>query len=251
MNIYPGTSGYSYKEWKGEFYPDDLPNDQMLKFYGGRLPSVEINNTFYRFPNRSMIEAWESAVPGHFRFSLKASRKITHIKRLNNTKEETDFLFKTVRSMGEKLGVVLFQCPPSLRKDLSRLHDFLKTLPDDVRCALEFRHETWFDEEVYGALREKNCALCVADTDEELKVPFVSTATWGYLRLRRPDYTAADLRKWMKKIADQKWETAFVFFKHEEEGTGAKLAVRFLDLATGKAKGGKTVKGDKPKPGGD
>ena len=233
MNIYPGTSGYSYKEWKGFFYPEDLPNDQMLKYYGERLPSVEINNTFYRSPKREMVESWAAAVPESFRFSLKAPQKITHIKRLSNAHDESDYLMKTARAMGEKLGVVLFQCPPNFRKDLARLQDFLKTLPEDVRCAFEFRHATWFDDEVFSVLKEKNCALCVADTDEELKVPFVSTAEWGYMRLRRPDYSKADLKLWLKKISDQKWETAFVFFKHEEEGVGARMAVEFLKLASG------------------
>jgi uncharacterized protein YecE (DUF72 family) len=233
MNIYPGTSGYSYKEWKGFFYPEDLPNDQMLRYYGERLPSVEINNTFYRSPKKEMVESWSAAVPASFRFSLKAPQKITHIKRLSNAQDETDYLMKTVRSMGEKLGVVLFQCPPNFKKDLVRLQEFLKTLPADVRCAFEFRHATWFDDEVFSTLREKNCALCVADTDEELEVPFVSTAEWGYMRLRRPDYSKADLRHWLEKISGQKWETAFVFFKHEDEGVGARMAVDFLKLASG------------------
>lgn len=235
MIILPGTSGYSYKEWKGFFYPEDLPNDHMLKYYGERLPSVEINNTFYRSPKKEMVEAWASAVPEHFRFSVKAPQKITHIKRLSNAQDETDYLMKTVRSMGEKLGVVLFQCPPNFKKDLVRLREFLRSLPADVRCAFEFRHATWFDDEVFSTLREKNCALCVADTDEELEVPFVSTAEWGYMRLRRPDYSKADLRHWLGKISGQPWETAFVFFKHEDEGVGAKMAVEFLQLASGDA----------------
>ena len=233
MIIYPGTSGYSYKEWKGFFYPEDLPNDQMLKYYGERLPSVEINNTFYRSPKKEMVESWAAAVPENFRFSLKAPQKITHIKRLSNAGDETDYFMNTARTMGGKLGVVLFQCPPNFRKDLTRLQVFLKALPADVRCAFEFRHETWFDDDVFSLLRETNCALCVADTDEELKVPFVGTADWGYMRLRRPEYSKADLRNWIKKILDQKWETAFVFFKHEEEGVGAKMAVDFVKLAPG------------------
>lgn len=234
MNIYPGTSGYSYKEWKGFFYPEDLPNDQMLKYYGERLPSVEINNTFYRFPNAGMIEAWASAVPSTFRFSIKATQKITHVKRLNDAGEETGYLLKIIRLLGDKLGVLLFQCPPYFKKDLARLESFLKVLPDDVRCAFEFRHESWFDDEVFSALRAKNCALCVADTDEDLKVPFVSTARWGYLRLRRPDYAKADLAKWHAKISAEQWDSAFVFFKHEDEGVGARLATQFLHLSTGK-----------------
>ena len=236
MNIYTGTSGYSYKEWKGSFYPEDLPNDQMLKYYGERLPSVEINNTFYRFPNAGMIEKWASAVPPSFRFSVKATQKITHIKRLNDAGDEVAYLLKIVRLLGDKLGVLLFQCPPNFKKDIARLQSFMNNVPDDVRCAFEFRHATWFDDEVFDVLRSKNCALCLADADNELEVPFVSTARWGYLRLRRPDYSKADLTKWMKRVSGQEWESAFVFFKHEDEGVGANLATQFLSMASGTAK---------------
>lgn len=234
MKLLAGTSGYSYPEWKGWFYPEDLSNTEFLRYYGERLPSVEINNTFYRFPNSSMIEGWSASVPDHFRFSIKASQKITHIKRLRNTQDETEYLLKTIRVLGPKLGVVLFQCPPQLKKDAGRLREFLAGLPDDVRCALEFRHESWFDDEVFDILRGKNCALCVADTDEELKVPFVGTARWGYLRLRRPDYTPADLASWVKRIDEQGWDPAFVFFKHEDRGVGASMALKFLAIAEGK-----------------
>lgn len=230
MKIYAGTSGYSYPEWKGYFYPEDLPNTEMLEYYGLKLPSVEINNTFYRLPNAGMIEKWSGSVPGGFRFSLKAAQKITHIKRLRNAQEETAYLFKTVKALGEKLGVVLFQCPPNFRKDIARLQEFLNTLPKDTRSAFEFRHASWFDEEIFGILRDHNAALCVADTDEELEVPFVSTAEWGYLRLRRPAYSKRDLSQWHTKISDQGWDTAFVFFKHEDRGVGANLALQFLKL---------------------
>lgn len=236
MTIYTGTSGYSYPEWKGFFYPEDLPNAGMLEYYGARLTSVEINNTFYRLPNASMVSKWSSAVPDFFRFSLKAAQKITHIKRLRNAKEETDYLFKTLRGMGNKLGVVLFQCPPNFRKDAGRLAEFLGTLPADIRCAFEFRHASWFDDETYELLRSFNCALCVADTDEELEVPFVSTARWGYLRLRRPGYAKKELEQWHARITRQPWETAFVFFKHEERGVGADLALQFLKLSDGRGK---------------
>ncbi|HEX9614786.1 MAG TPA: DUF72 domain-containing protein [Bacteroidota bacterium] len=233
MKLYAGTSGYSYPEWKGWFYPEDLPNSGFLKFYAERLPSVEINNTFYRFPNASMIETWAGAVSDEFRFSVKASQKITHIKRLRDTQDDVAFLLKTVKLLGPKLGVVLFQCPPNLKKDLPRLKDFLGSLPDDVRAAFEFRNISWFDDEVYEALRGKNCALCVADTDEELEVPFVSTAQWGYLRLRRPDYSVKDLEGWVKRIGEQNWDPSFVFFKHEDEGMGAYFAMTFLAIAAG------------------
>lgn len=231
MKIYAGTSGYSYPEWKGFFYPEDLPNAGMLEYYGKHLTSVEINNTFYRLPNTPMVKKWAVAVPEGFRFSLKAAQKITHIKRLRNTRDETEYLFKTLRSLGEKLGVVLFQCPPNFRKDTGRLREFLETIPSDVRSAFEFRHASWFDDEAFDVLRSHNAALCVADTDEELEVPFVSTAQWGYLRLRRPDYSKRDLAQWHKKILGQEWETAFVFFKHEDRGVGANLALQFMELA--------------------
>ncbi len=233
MKLYVGTSGYSYPEWKGYFYPEDLPQGEMLRYYGERLPSVEINNTFYRLPKASVLEGWAGQVPAEFRFSLKASQKITHIKRLKNASEETDYIFKTIGAMGEKLGVVLFQCPPNLKKDLPRLADFLKTIPAGIKTAFEFRHATWFDDETFACLRDRNCALCIADTDEELQVPFVSTGTWGYLRLRRPDYKKADLQKWREKVESQPWEEAFVFFKHEDEGVGAKFAMDFLKMETG------------------
>ncbi|MBI2620291.1 MAG: DUF72 domain-containing protein [Ignavibacteriales bacterium] len=234
MKLYAGTSGYSYPEWKGTFYPEDLPNAEMLGYYARHLPSVEINNTFYRLPNTGMVEKWSGAVPSTFRFSLKAAQKITHIKRLKNAEEETSYLFRTIRSLGEKLGVVLFQCPPNFRKDATRLKDFLSILPMDVRCAFEFRHASWFDDEVFETLRAHNIALCVADADDELEVPFVSTAGWGYMRLRRPDYTPKDLETWVKRIEGQNWDPAFVFFKHEEKGVGANLALKFLALAEGK-----------------
>jgi uncharacterized protein YecE (DUF72 family) len=247
MNIYPGTSGYSYKEWKGFFYPEDLPNGGMLKYYGERLPSVEINNTFYRFPNAGMVETWANAVPGTFRFSIKASQKITHIKRLRDAGDEVAYLLKIIRLLGQKLGVLLFQCPPNFKKDLDRLQSVLKILPNDVRCAFEFRHESWFEEDTFDMLRGKDCALCIADTDEELKVPFVSTARWGYLRLRRPDYTTADLKSWYKKISSQEWDSAFVFFKHEDEGIGAKMAVQFHEMALGKPRPPKQTRSRKTK----
>ncbi len=237
MKIYAGTSGYSYPEWKGYFYPEDLPNTEMLEYYGSKLPSVEINNTFYRLPNAGMIEKWSGSVPASFRFSLKAAQKITHVKRLKNAQDETAYLFKTVKALGEKLGVVLFQCPPNFRKDIDRLQEFLSTLPNDARSAFEFRHASWFDEDVFAILRNHDAAFCIADTDEELTVPFVSTAKWGYLRLRRPDYSSRDLTQWYRKVSEQSWETAFVFFKHEDKGVGANLALEFIKLSAPKGGG--------------
>jgi uncharacterized protein YecE (DUF72 family) len=231
MDLFVGTSGYSYKEWKGPFYPEDIPAEDMLRYYATRLPSVEINNTFYRFPRESVLTGWAAQVPPEFRFVLKASQKITHMKRLKDVGDEVAYLLKTACVLEQRLGVVLFQLPPNLKKDLPRLETFLTLLPDTLRSAIEFRHGTWFDDEVYTLLRNHNCALCIADSDGDLEVPFVSTARWGYLRLRREAYGPASLKKWMTAIQSQQWDSAFVFFKHEDEATGPKLAEKFLTMA--------------------
>ena len=231
MKLHVGTSGYSYKAWKGNFYPEDLPAKEMLSYYSRRLPAVEINNTFYRLPQASMIENWRAQVPDEFRFSIKATQRITHIKRLNNVVEETKYLLDTSGLLGERLGVVLFQLPPNMKKDSGRLKSFLELLPSDARAAFEFRHETWFDDETFDLLRKKDRALVVSDTDEKPLSEIISTAGWGYLRLRRTAYNENDLDDWMKRVKDQKWKDAFVFFKHEDEGVGPKLAARFLKLS--------------------
>ena len=230
MKLYTGTSGFSYKEWKGPFYPEKIKNDEMLAFYATRLPTVEMNNTFYRMPRTSVLETWSGQVPAKFRFVLKASRRITHIKRLRNVEEEAKFLFDTIEALGRKLGVVFFQLPPNFKKDMERLEALLDMLPK-VAVAFEFRHESWFDDEVYEALKKKDCALCLADAEGDLDVPLVSTAKWGYLRLRRPGYTPAELKKWYKWVSEQKWKNAFVFFKHEDAGAGPRLAEKFQKLA--------------------
>jgi uncharacterized protein YecE (DUF72 family) len=231
MNLYTGTSGYSYKEWKGFFYPEKIAPDQMLAFYSTKLPAVEINNTFYRLPRRDMLEGWAAQVPPDFRFVIKASQKITHMKRLKNVAEETDYLMDVVGVLEKKLGVVFFQLPPNFKKDVERLGAFLETLPPQVPIAWEFRHATWFDDEVYQLLRTKDAALCLADADDELDVPLVSTASWGYLRLRRPEYPQDELKKLHTWIRDQKWKDAYVFVKHEgDEAAGPKLAMEFLKL---------------------
>ncbi len=230
MNLYVGTSGYSYKEWRGPFYPEDLNDKQMLTFYGTRLNTVEINNTFYRLPKESVLASWAEQVPDDFRFSIKASQKITHIKRLKDVIDETEYLIRIVRVLKQKLGVVLFQLPPNLKKDLPRLQTFLKQIPSDTRSAFEFRHATWFDEETFGCLRDHNASLCIADADDDLEVPFVSTTNWGYLRLRKEGYTAPQLKKWRARVEEQSWQDAFVFFKHEDAGAGPKMAGKFLKL---------------------
>ena len=231
MKLHVGTSGYSYIEWKGNFYPEDLPAKEMLSYYSRRLPAVEINNTFYRLPQPNMIENWKDQVPAKFRFSIKATQRITHIKRLKNCADETKYLLDTASLLGERLGVVLFQLPPNSKKDSDRLKDFLGLLPGDKRAAFEFRHESWFDEEILDLLREKDCALVVSDTDEKPLTEIISTARWGYLRLRQTNYEPPDLADWMKRVQEQKWKDAFIFFKHEDEGTGPKLAAQFIDLA--------------------
>jgi uncharacterized protein YecE (DUF72 family) len=231
MKLHVGTSGYSYKEWKGNFYPEDLPAKEMLAYYSQRLPAVEINNTFYRLPQPGMIENWKEQVPKSFRFSIKASQRITHIKRINNVADETKYLLETVALLEDRLGVVLFQLPPNMKKDTARLGAFLDLLPAATRTAFEFRHETWFDAEVFELLSAKNCALVVSDTDEKPLTEIISTAKWGYLRLRREAYNEDDLVEWMARVQAQKWKDAFVFFKHEDEGVGPKLAAQFLELA--------------------
>jgi len=231
MKLYVGTSGYSYKEWKGSFYPEKIPAAEMLSYYASRLPAVELNNTFYRMPQRNMVESWRAQVPDDFRFSVKAAQRITHFKRLKDAGDETKYMLETVSALEDRLGVVLFQLPPNMKKDLERLESFLKQLPENTPAAFEFRHPTWFDDDVIELLRSQNRALCVSDTDELPASHIDRTADWGYLRLRRVQYSETDLAEWLKRIQAQNWKTAFVFFKHEDEGTGPKLAAEFIELS--------------------
>jgi uncharacterized protein YecE (DUF72 family) len=240
VDLFAGTSGYSYKEWKGVFYPDDLPAKDYLRFYAARFEAVEINNTFYRMPKQSVVEQWASEVPEHFTFVLKASQRITHQKRLKDAASEVEYFLSVARALGPKLGPCFFQLPPFQRKDAERLKAFLDILPKDTKVAFEFRHSSWFDEEIYGLLRTSGAALCFADSEDEdekeeggpAKVPSISgeivpTAEFGYLRLRRCDYTAEDLRVWAERMKRQPWKSVYVFFKHEDEGSGPKLAADF------------------------
>ena len=232
VRVRTGTSGYSYDEWKGNFYPEKIAAKDMLRFYAERFPTVEINNTFYRMPKSDLLARWAEEVPPGFVFVLKASRRITHEKRLAaGAADAVSYLFETATVLGPRLGPVFFQTPPFFRKDAARLRDFLALLPAGHPVAFEFRHETWFDDEVYAALRGRNAALVSADTDEsgEEGAPVVPTADWGYLRLRRADYAEADLTAWADRIRAQPWQRAFVFFKHEEAGTGPALARRLRD----------------------
>jgi uncharacterized protein YecE (DUF72 family) len=232
MNIYVGTSGYSYQEWKGAFYPEDLPDKQMLQYYGERFSTVEINNTFHGIPKASVLEGWASKVPSHFKFALKAPQRITHLQRLKNADESLSYLLGAAGVLRDRLGPLLFQLPPDLEKDLPRLRDFLLLLPAKYyRAAFEFRHSSWFDEEVFALLRKYGAALCIAEAENDLQVPRVATADWGYLRLRRQDYGAADLKKWVHWVREQSWRDAFIFFKHEDQARGPQFARRFLEIA--------------------
>ena len=229
MRVLAGTSGFSYKEWKGSFYPEDLPAGDMLSFYAGRLPAVEINNTFYRMPKPALLAAWAEQVPPGFRFVLKASQRITHRKRLKEAADEVAYFFQTATTLGDRLGPTLFQLPPNLKKDLPRLEAFLGVLPAGARAAFEFRHASWFEDDVFETLRRNGAALCVAE-DEELATPLVATAGWGYLRLRRQDYDEAAVAAWAEKVRGQSWSEAYVFFKHEDAGAGPRLAAKLLEL---------------------
>ena len=230
MHIYAGTSGYSYKSWKGSFYPDDLPARKFLSFYGQQLPAVEINNTFYRMPKAETLETWRDSVPEGFRFVLKASRRITHHQRLRDSDDSLRYLIDTSAALGERRGPFLFQLPPYLKKDLDRLRSFLDLVPENVQVAMEFRNQSWFDDETLSVLEERGAALCVADTGGDKDTPFAATTDWGYLRLRREDYDDEALADWAERVCQQSWREAFVFFKHEEEGAGPRMAARFLEL---------------------
>ncbi|MBI5739808.1 MAG: DUF72 domain-containing protein [Nitrospirae bacterium] len=230
MKIYVGTSGYGYREWKGRFYPEKISPKEMLRFYAERFSAAEINNTFYHMPQEGVLSSWAEQVPADFVFAIKAPQVITHLKRLRNAEAEADYFFRALSVLGRKLGPVLFQFPGSFHADYPGLRDFLELVPG-LSCAFEFRHISWIDNEILDLLRERGHSFCVADTDEDPADEIISTATWGYLRLRRSDYTDADLSHWIEKIISQKWKKAFVFFKHGEEAKGPDLAMRFCELA--------------------
>ena len=220
MRILAGTSGYAFKEWKGNFYPADLKDDGFLGYYASKFPAVEINNTFYRLPKENVLAEWAAQVPETFTFALKASQRITHHARLKEECADTvDFLLRNTATLGDRLGPILFQLPPNLKKDINRFRGFIGLLPSDRRYVFEFRHESWFDDEVYDAMRERDIAMCVAEQDE-FRCPVVSTASWGYLRLHKLDYQAAELTEWAKCVSTQQWKEAYVFFKHDETENG-------------------------------
>jgi uncharacterized protein YecE (DUF72 family) len=228
MELLCGTSGFSFKEWKGPFYPEKLPADQMLSFYAGRLRTVEINNTFYRMPRADVIAGWREQVPPEFRFVIKAPRRLSHILKLANCEEPAKYLFDAVAGLGERLGAVLVQLPPHFRADVGRLESFLALVPDGIPVAFEFRHESWRDPAVYAALAGRDAAFAVADNDGAVPDEIPATASWTYLRLRAPEYPLAKLRAWRKLLAP--FDRAFVFFKHEGDGVGPKLALKMQAL---------------------
>jgi len=235
MNVLVGTSGFAFKEWKGPFYPKDLKDDGMLGYYAGRYPTVEINNTFYRLPKEHVLQDWASQVHDRFTFSIKASQRITHYGRLKaeSVGSALDFLLKNTATLGERLGPILFQLPPNMQKNLERLQGFLALLPRDRRFTIEFRHESWFDEEVFAALRAHDVALCVSES-EELTGVNVATASWGYLRLHRQDYTDAMLAEWERTLGAHAWGDAYVFFKHDYiDGAGPLAVERFTRMVRG------------------
>jgi uncharacterized protein YecE (DUF72 family) len=231
MTLYVGTSGYSYKEWKGSFYPDKISPKEMLAYYASRLHAVELNNTFYRMPKPEMIESWKSQVPENFRFSVKAPQTITHFRRLKDAAPQTRIMLKTVAALDQRLGAVIFRLPEDMKKDVKRLESFLKVLPIDTPAVFDFRHPTWFDDEVVELLRSQKRVFCVSDIEELPESYSYKTADWGYVRLRRERYTQAELVRWVKRIKAQKWKDTYVFFKHEDEGTGPTLAAQFAALS--------------------
>jgi uncharacterized protein YecE (DUF72 family) len=227
-----GTSGYSYREWKGSFYPKGVGTKQMLAYYASVFETVEINNTFYKMPEKEVLEAQSAEVPAGFSFAFKAPGQITHQKRLKDVGALVGDFWATLATVGPRLGPVLYGLPPNMKKDLPRLVEVLRMTPPGRRVAVEFRHESWLDEETYAALRTAGAALCIADA-EELSVPFVKTAPWGYLRLRRARYTKAALEAWAARIRDAGWTDACVYFKHEDEARGPAFAAKLRAILGG------------------
>jgi uncharacterized protein YecE (DUF72 family) len=220
--LWAGASGYSFKEWKGSFYPDTIKPDAMLAWYAQRLPTVEINNTFYQMPKASVLEQWAAATPENFRFAIKASRRITHDARLkaDAASDSVAYLYRTLDTLGAKRGPVLFQLPPFLKKDLPRLREFLQVLPDHHRAAFEFRNASWFDDEVYAALKEAGAMLCLSEREDDAPPPLVETASWGYVRLRLEEYSGDDLQQWAERLMATAWQDVHVYFMHEPTAPG-------------------------------
>jgi uncharacterized protein YecE (DUF72 family) len=227
--IWIGTSGYNYSEWKGSFYPANLPAAKMLRFYADRFPTVEINYTFYRMPNERLVEGWAAATPSPYKLTLKAPRRITHDSRLRNCGPLVAGFCRVAGALGGKLGALLFQLPPTLRKDIGLLEAFLDELPPKAPAAFEFRHLSWFEEDVFERLRGRGLALCVADS-EKMSTPVRVTADYAYFRLRDEGYTPADIARWAEVIRTEtaRCRDVFVYFKHEEQGKGPEFAKRLM-----------------------
>jgi len=234
MNLWIGTSGFQYAEWKGNFYPEDLPAAKMLPFYAERFSTTEINYTFHRIPSPKTIENWRTLTPEDFRFSLKAPQKITHWSKLRDCGDTLEYFCKVISGLGDRQGPVLFQLPPTFKKDADVLSSLLRELPS-MRAAFEFRHGSWFDDEIFGILKSRNVGLCIADT-AAIATPKKITADYGYLRLRREDYQKADVERWAKFVREREseWQDAFVYFKHEESGIGPKLAAEMAKILESK-----------------
>jgi uncharacterized protein YecE (DUF72 family) len=233
MHVYAGTSGFSYDEWHPSFYPQDLPASERLPYYATQLSTVEINNTFYRTPKREVVEGWRDKVPASFRFVLKASQRLTHQKRMKDCGADLAHALGAYAAIEPKLGALLFQFPPNLRQDLARLREFSAHLPAGTRAAFEFRHASWLDDATYAVLAERNLALVASEVDEEPPPSVVRTADYGYLRLRRTSYGPGELDEWAECLRTQDWREAYVFFKHEDAGTGPRLAREFLQRFAG------------------
>ncbi len=217
MQMLAGASGYSYKEWKGNFYPESIKPDTMLSWYAERLPTVEINNTFYQMPRTSVLENWAKSTPEAFRFAIKASRRITHMARLkaDTAADSVAFLYRNLAALGAKRGPVLFQLPPFMKKDLPRLSEFLGLLPEGHAAAFEFRNDSWFADDVYDALKKAGAALCLSEREDNAPPPLVETAPWGYVRLRLEAYSDGDLEQWAGRLGATGWREVYVYFMHE------------------------------------
>jgi uncharacterized protein YecE (DUF72 family) len=227
MRILAGTSGWSFKEWKGSFYPAGQGDDAMLGYYSSRFPTVEVNNTFYRMPKEKTMLEWADQVPPSFRFGIKASQRITHNKRLADVANDVEYFTRICSVLGERRGPSLFQLPPNLKKDLPRLETFLEVLPRRWQAAMEFRHPSWFDEAVYEVLRRHDCALCLAEQDD-FETPTVATATWGYVRLHKAAYDQPALAAAAARIRSLPWQETFVYFKHDGDQAGPGAVDQFL-----------------------
>lgn len=227
MKVFVGTSGYSYKEWKGSFYPEKFAEKNMLGYYAEHFNTVEINNTFYKMPKKDVLRSWKDQVNEHFRFVIKANKRLTSFKTIEDIKDSFKWFSENIEVMKDRMGVVLFQFPPFIKLNPEKLQGLLSLKPDNMKAAIEFKSSSWFKEEVYNMLKEKNAALVISETDEEKNPEVIQTADWGYLRLRRCDYDSNMLKEWSDKIHQKNWNEVYVFFKHEDEALGPKYAVEF------------------------